>query len=44
MTKLYKRIGSRKAEIFKSTQKSKVISGAKELIDELKICKCLRQL
>jgi beta-phosphoglucomutase-like phosphatase (HAD superfamily) len=40
--KIVKSIGERKTKIFKSIQKSKAIIGAKELIDELKRCKCLK--
>ena len=35
-------ISKRKTEIFKAIQKSKAITGAKELIAELKACKCLK--
>ena len=37
-----KGISKRKTEIFKSIQKSKAIDGAKELVHELKACKCLK--
>jgi HAD superfamily hydrolase (TIGR01509 family) len=40
--KTIKTISKRKTEIFKAIQKSKAINGAKELIEELKACKCLK--
>jgi beta-phosphoglucomutase len=36
------RIGKRKKEIFKRIQNSKPIEGARELINELKSCRCLK--
>ena len=40
--KTIKTINRRKTEIFKTIQKSKAINGAKELIEELNACKCLK--
>lgn len=40
--KTIRAISKRKTEIFKKIQKSKAIKGAKELIEELKACKCLK--
>jgi beta-phosphoglucomutase len=36
------RVGKRKKEIFKEIQSSKPIEGARELINELKSCRCLK--
>jgi len=36
------RIGKRKKEIFKEIQNSKPVEGARELINDLKNCRCLK--